>query len=154
MTPTTGPTPHPDHGSTPAPMPTRATQPFYSDPETLFNAVDEALQVDGKCKLPYLGGVPVDATRKPGAVSHNGSLIYGWLFTRSLACPGKYKCPPFERDDAWYSVVIHGVPMPPDGGLETYTVGNMAAYLNYAGAFVGAVKAFSILCRPEDLKSR
>jgi hypothetical protein len=30
----------------------------------------------------------------------------------------------------------------------------MATYLDYAGAFIGAVKAFSILCQPEDLKSR
>ncbi|KAJ7840314.1 hypothetical protein B0H14DRAFT_2587540 [Mycena olivaceomarginata] len=144
MTPTTGPTPHPDHGSTPAPMPTRATS-----------------MASANCRIWVESGRRNTETwccshqlRVLRCTYSNGSLIYGWLFTRSLACPGKYKCPPFERDDAWYSVVIHGVPMPPDGGLETYTVGNMAAYLNYAGAFVGAVKAFSILCRPEDLKSR
>ncbi|KAJ7659391.1 hypothetical protein B0H14DRAFT_3540517 [Mycena olivaceomarginata] len=140
-----------------------ANQPFRSDPETLFNAVDKALQVDGKCKLPYLGGVRwtqrgnlvlFPSTASTALYLQQRKLDIWMAIHPLLGLPGKYKCPPFERDDPWYSVVIHGVPMPPDGGLETYTVRNMAAYLDYAGAFVGAVKAFSILCRPEDLKSR
>jgi hypothetical protein len=71
-----------------------------------------------------------------------------------LGLPGKYKCPPFERDNAWHSVVIHRVPMPPDGGPKSYDIETMAAFLNYAGEFIGTVKTFSILCRPEGLKSR
>ncbi|KAJ7321934.1 hypothetical protein DFH08DRAFT_818315 [Mycena albidolilacea] len=63
-----------------------------------------------------------------------------------LGLPKKYKCPPFERDNAWHSVVIHSVPMSPGGGLESYNIETMAAFLNYVSEFVGAVKAFSILC--------
>ncbi|KAJ7893679.1 hypothetical protein B0H14DRAFT_2559664 [Mycena olivaceomarginata] len=140
-----------------------ANQPVHSDPETLFNAIDKALQGNGKVEMPYLGGVRW--TQHGNLVLFpSTTCIALYLWQRKLdiwmaihpllGLPRKYKCPPFERDDAWYSVVIHGVPMPPDGGPETYTVESMVAYLNYAGAFVGEVKAFSILCRPEDLKSR
>ncbi|KAJ7826985.1 hypothetical protein B0H14DRAFT_2815919, partial [Mycena olivaceomarginata] len=140
-----------------------ANRPVQPDPETLFNAVDKALQIDGKVELPYLGGVRW--TQHGNLVlfpSTTCTALYLqqrrrdiWMAIRPLlGLPGKYKCPPFERDDAWHSVVIHGVPMPPDSGPESYTIESMAPYLDYAGAFVGAIKAFSILCRPENLKSR
>ncbi|KAJ7896269.1 hypothetical protein B0H14DRAFT_2678901 [Mycena olivaceomarginata] len=139
-----------------------ADRPVQSDLATLYNTVDKALQVDGK-PMTYLGGVRW--TQRGNLVLFPSTVCTAlylqqrrrdiWMAIRPLlGLPGKYKCPPFERDDAWHSVVIHGVPMPPDGEPESYDIETMAAFLDYAGEFVGAVKAFSILCRPEDLKSR
>ncbi|KAJ7866375.1 hypothetical protein B0H14DRAFT_2732841 [Mycena olivaceomarginata] len=175
LIPTTDPTPHPDHGSTPMPMPAPATyatiadphrspsptipdpnthkqsplpksrppspapsvtsargqrivirfdlnpanRPVQSDLATLYNTVDKALQVDGK-PMTYLGGV---------LWTQRGNLV---LFPSTVY-------------DAWHSVVIHGVPMPSDGEPESYDIETMAAFLDYASKFVGAVKAFSIL---------
>ncbi|KAJ6574547.1 hypothetical protein B0H19DRAFT_1124765 [Mycena capillaripes] len=138
-------------------------QPVQRDPEDLYLAIEEALQVKDRPLHPYLGGVRW--TQRGNLVLHPSTMctasylqqrkadIWGAICPL-LDLPKPYKVPPFEQDAAWHSVVIHGVPKSPDGKLDSYTLDGMNAWLNIAGAFVGGVTAYSILCCPENLEKR
>ncbi|KAJ7895787.1 hypothetical protein B0H13DRAFT_1885398 [Mycena leptocephala] len=137
-------------------------QPTQRSPATLFDEINAALQSDKYAQTP-LGAVrwtkhgnlvlfPSTTSTAQYLQQRKADI---WTVIRPLlGFPGNHKRPLFERDDVWHSVVTHGVPMMAEDRPESYTIQDIITYLNPDRELVGEIKAFSVLCRPHDLKSR
>ncbi|KAJ7874343.1 hypothetical protein B0H14DRAFT_3437796 [Mycena olivaceomarginata] len=69
--------------------------------------------------------------------------------------PKDYTCPPFETNDSWYSVVLHGVPAPTINDEPTVLrPDEVQSWLALNSGLRGEVKATSVLCSPADLKTK
>ncbi|KAJ7843914.1 hypothetical protein B0H14DRAFT_3455896 [Mycena olivaceomarginata] len=72
-----------------------------------------------------------------------------------LGLPKDYACPPFETNDSWHSVVLHGFPAATINADPTaLSPKEVQSWLALKGEIRGKVKATSVLCSPADLKTK
>ncbi|KAJ6598115.1 hypothetical protein DFH09DRAFT_1271941 [Mycena vulgaris] len=135
------------------------------DPEDLYPVIETAMRKNADDIMEqYLRGV--QWTKRGNLVLHPSPEICTAEFLRLrkaeiwaairplLGLPTKYPRPRFECDDPWHSVVIRGIPMPSSRTPESFTLNGIRSWIDPAAVFVGDVKAFSVLCRPEDYPNR
>ncbi|KAJ6477563.1 hypothetical protein C8R45DRAFT_1157374 [Mycena sanguinolenta] len=78
--------------------------------------------------------------------------IWGALRPR-LGFNTKKAAPKFEVDEPWYSIVIHGAPMPPSRSPEAISLLSIMHWSEVNG-LTGSVMAYSILCSADDFETR
>ena len=60
-----------------------------------------------------------------------------------------HRCPIFETDEKWHTVVFHGVPMLSPRQADSYDLAMVQAAI-----FDADVMEHSVLCRPEDFQNK
>ncbi|KAJ7830286.1 hypothetical protein B0H13DRAFT_1915998 [Mycena leptocephala] len=135
-------------------------------PVTLYNAVGTTL-----CPLsgmPHVKDVlaGLQWTRSGNIILHpatgvctakylvnQGDTI--WTALRpALGLSEQCKCPAFETDERWHSVVFHGVPIPPTDPLSYLTHRELVDGWVTSPSSKGELRDCAILCRPEELKKK
>ncbi|KAJ7822611.1 hypothetical protein B0H13DRAFT_2376586 [Mycena leptocephala] len=78
-----------------------------------------------------------------------------WTALRpALGLSEQCKCPAFETDERWHSVVFHGVPIPPTDPLSYLTHRELVDGWVTSPSSKGELRDCAILCRPEELKKK
>ncbi|KAJ7438200.1 hypothetical protein B0H11DRAFT_1935391 [Mycena galericulata] len=133
--------------------------PTRADPLELYSAIARALSPSeetmfGGVQWTQRGNLVVKPARHLTAEFLLSQKAKIWKAIHPLlGLPAAYSRPPFELDNPWHSVVFHGVPTPPDRKPDTFTLEAVEAWLD-PGDVKGPVKAFSVLCRPEDFGTK
>jgi hypothetical protein len=134
-------------------------KPVQPDTQDLYFAVEGALP-----EQSLIGGI--QWSRHGNLILHppsSGTARYLvlqrkriWAAIRPLlGLPKDYTCPPFETNDSWYSVVLHGVPAPTINDKPTaLRPDEVQSWLALNSGLRGEVKATSVLCSPADLKTK
>ncbi|KAF7333585.1 hypothetical protein MSAN_02417500 [Mycena sanguinolenta] len=129
------------------------------DPESLYLVLEKALGTGH-----YLGGVrwtqrgnlviaPETDTCTAKHILHQHEIIWAALLPL-LGLPPKYTQPPFQIDgeSRWHFVVVHGVPV--QAALAECNPRSVESWIDPLADFKGTVKAVSILCPTEEVKTR
>ncbi|KAJ7732751.1 hypothetical protein DFH07DRAFT_944973 [Mycena maculata] len=129
---------------------TPSQPPDRAAPISLHGAIDEVLPDAGLSGVRWTKGG--NLVLVPGRHFCTGKFLFHqrkkiWMAIRPLlGLPGDYKCPAFESDERWHSVVFHGVPASvTDAPIDLESI---RAWLDLDDV-QGSLKAFSILriCR-------
>ncbi|KAJ7757775.1 hypothetical protein DFH07DRAFT_940451, partial [Mycena maculata] len=134
---------------------TPSQPPDRAAPISLYCAIDEVLPDAGLSGVRWTKGG--NLVLVPGRHFCTGKFLLHqrkkiWMAIRPLlGLPSDYKCPAFESNERWHSVVFHGVPASvTDAPID---LKGIRAWLDLDDV-QGSLKAFSILSRPEDLQTR
>ncbi|KAJ6490930.1 hypothetical protein C8R45DRAFT_1213111 [Mycena sanguinolenta] len=141
---------------------TNLPAPKRVDVRTLYNAIAKELLEYGASQLAGVqwtrkGNLVVHA--RPGVGSPKLLLTQDgeiWKAIRPvLGFPVKYKPLKFEVDEPWYSVVLHGAPMPPSRDPADITLTDIQFWLDYGvSESAGTAMAHSVLCTTADFQTR
>ncbi|KAF7365768.1 hypothetical protein MVEN_00450700 [Mycena venus] len=145
-------------------MPTDQPKPVRASPLHLYKAISLALADCDIGNAALVAGVqwsrkgnlvlrPATDTCTAKLLSQQFHRI--WPAIRPLLKLSEdYKCPVFETDEQWHSVVFHGVPMPPTRRAGAFSSDLVDISLQTSGASHGVLKSYSVLCHPEDFQTR
>jgi hypothetical protein len=111
-----------------------------------------------------LGLAGVEWTRSGNIALHPGTECTSKLLAShceaiwAVVCPAlglaaeRYKCPQFDIDERWYSVVFHGVPVPLHFG-DLYRRDFIDEWVT-TSLSQGTFRDYSVLCRIEDIEQK
>ncbi|KAJ7158192.1 hypothetical protein C8R43DRAFT_1124812 [Mycena crocata] len=145
--------------------PASSPKPTRVNPLTLYHAISDELEnlFEGLGHAKLLAGV--QWTRNGNLVLHPAVEACTakflaeqdermWKAIRPLLkLPETYLPPQFDTDEPWHSVVFHGVPMPAARCADVITW-SLVNEWTQSSASTGELRGYSVLCSPEDFKTR
>ncbi|KAF7358306.1 hypothetical protein MVEN_00880000 [Mycena venus] len=153
-----------DKGTKPVPRPCPSAAQLYG---VITDALHPLFEYDADTSESVIAGVqwsragnlilhPAEELCTPKLLASHGSVI--WSAIRPLLrIPGSEdrKCPAFDTDDKWHSVVFHGVPVP-SPKVDAWTVFTRDRIEQWVTSptSCGTLRECSILCRPDNIEKK